>query len=505
MRGIDEPHATNLSPSVLRSVVLCLLTAVGSARGVTYSQIDALAASDPAPYDLLGVSVAASGNTAVVGAFGDDDHGNASGSAYVFDIPTGNELFKLTASDAAADDLFGISVAVSGSTAVIGAYQDDDHGNASGSAYVFDIATGSELLKLTASDASANDLFGYSVAISGNAAVIGAYQNDDHGSASGSAYVFDVTTGNELFKLTASDASAGDRFGASVALSGNAAVIGAYQDDDMGGASGSAYVFDISTGSELFKLTASDGRAGDQFGYSVALSGGRAIVGANEDDHSGTNSGSAYLFDVSTGDELFKLTASDGTSGDRLGASVAGSGNRAVVGADRDDDRGTNSGAAYVFDMTTGAEISKLIASDGAAHDNFGIALAISGSTTVIGAYGDNHDSVNVGSAYVFASAIPGDINGDGTVDVADLGLLAAQWGTAGLPPDNADIAPFPGGDGTVNVADLGLLAANWSDGSGQSLSGATAVPLPSAGLAALTFVGALAFRRRAAMATSLP
>ncbi len=143
-----------------------------------------------------------------------------------------------------------------------------------------------------ASDATAADDFGYSVAISGNTAIVGAHGNDDVGLESGSAYLFDITTGNQLAKLTASDAAARDWFGRSVAISDNTAIVGAYGD---GG--GSAYLFDITTGNQLAKLTASDAATDDLFGYSVAISGNTAIVGACFDDDAGDWSGSAYLFE----------------------------------------------------------------------------------------------------------------------------------------------------------------------------------------------------------------
>ena len=139
-----------------------------------------------------------SGDTAVVGAFLDNSPLPDAGSAYIF-VRTGGvwtQQAKLTASDAAAGDRFGTSVAVSGDTAVVGAYFDDDAGSSSGSAYAF-VRTGGvwmQQAKLTASDAAANDQFGYSVALSGDTAVVGAYQDDDAGSNSGSAYVF-VRTG----------------------------------------------------------------------------------------------------------------------------------------------------------------------------------------------------------------------------------------------------------------------------------------------------------------------
>jgi hypothetical protein len=203
--------------------------------------------------------------------------------------PTWSEQQKLTASDAAWNDDFGTSVALSGDTAVVGAPFDDDAGSASGSAYVF-VRSGtrwSQQQKLTASDAAPNDDFGLAVALSGDTAVVGAENN--------SAYVFvrSGTRWSEQQKLTASDAAAGAGgfFGNSVAVSGDTAVVGAYADVDAGGDSGAAYVF-VRSGtrwSEQQKLTASDAAAGIRFGNSVAVSGDTAVVGAYADD-------SAYVF-----------------------------------------------------------------------------------------------------------------------------------------------------------------------------------------------------------------
>jgi len=364
-----------------------------------------LTASDAAADDEFGYSVAVSGNTAVVGARHDDDAGTLSGSAYLFDVTTGSQLYKLTASDAAAVDLFGTSVAISGNTAVVGAEGDDDVGSSSGAAYLFDVTTGNQLYKLTASDIWASDKFGISVAISGNVAIVGAYGNSDAGLTSGSAYLFDVSTGNELFKLTASDAAEGDNFGYAVAISGNTAIVGARYDDDAGSLSGSAYLFDVTTGNQLFKLTASDAAADDKFGVSVAISGNTAIVGAYADDDGGSGSGSAYLFDVTTGNQLFKLTASDAFSIDVFGISVAISGNTAIVGAERNDDDGGDSGSAYLFDVTTGNQLIKLTASDAAANDRFGISVAISGVTAIVGANENDDAGGGSGSAYLFDAA----------------------------------------------------------------------------------------------------
>jgi len=331
--------------------------------GASWSEQQKLTASDGAADDRFGYSVSVSGDTAVVGAHCDDDNGVDSGSAYVFARSgmSWSEQTKLTASDAAADDHFGRCVSVSGNTALVGMPYDDDNGTDSGSAYVFVRlgASWSEQTKLTASDGAANDWFGLSVSLSGDTALVGAHCDDDNGADSGSAYVF-VRSGaswSEEPKLTASDGAAGDYFGYSVSVSGDTAVMGAYGDEDSGADSGSAYVFIRSAGvwTQQQKLTASDGAASDWFGCSASVSGDTALVGAHYDDDNGADSGSAYVF-VRSGvvwTEEQKLTASDGAANDWFGISVSVSGDTALVGANQDDGAATSDeGAAYFFDLS---------------------------------------------------------------------------------------------------------------------------------------------------------
>jgi lysophospholipase L1-like esterase len=318
---------------------------------------------------------------------------------------------KLLASDGVADDRFGTLVALSGVTAVVGA-QMSGNPTIPGSAYVFryDGSGWFEQAKLTASDAAADDRFGYVVAVSGDTAVVGAFRDDDNGTDSGSAYVFryDGSSWIEEQKLLASDGNIGDSFGSWVAISGDTIVVGAYLGYDGGNRPGSAYVFryDGSSWVEESKLAASDGEADDWFGVSVAVSGDTAVVGASGGDDNGTDSGSAYVFhyDGSSWIEQPKLTASDGAALDGFGLRVAVSGDTAVVGASGDDDNGENSGSAYVFryDGSSWIEQPKLTASDGAALDGFGTGVAVSGDTAVVGAFFDDDNGTNSGSAYVF-------------------------------------------------------------------------------------------------------
>jgi len=353
-------------------------------------------ATDGVAGGFFGFSVAADGNLVVVGAYGDNDRGDDTGSAYVFDVTTRQPLFKLLASDGKAHDWFGYSSAISGNVAVIGARFDR---TGSGSAYIFDVTTGEQRFKLIADDGHANDEFGFSVSISGNIAVVGAHFADDLGNGSGSAYAFDATTGQQLFKLLASDGAAGDGFGYSVAVSGNLAVIGSPFDDDRGSESGSAYVFDVTTGQQIAKLLPVSGRG---FGHSVAMSGNLAVIGGEGNSLNGRFSGSASVFDVMTGQQLFMLLPSDGAINDHFGTSVSISGNKAVIGAYQDKDNGGASGSAYIFDVTTGEQLSKLLAADGDRNDYFGNSVAISDSVAVIGTPNNDIKGRDSGSAYVF-------------------------------------------------------------------------------------------------------
>ncbi len=367
--------------------------------------------------DDFGISVAVSGDTVVVGAYGAADAGPDSGSAYVFVRSGGSwtEQDRLTASDATAGDHFGNSVAVSGDTVVVGAYRAADAGPGSGSAYVFVRSGGSwtEQDRLTASDAAADDRFGRSVAVSGDTVVVGAYGDDDpdYGSMSGSAYVFVRSGGSwtERAMLTADeDSAADDYFGRSVAVSGDTVVVGAYGDDDGGSRSGSAYVF-VRTEygyDPQAKLTAADAAADDFFGRSVAVSGDTVVVGAYGDDDDGSSSGSAYVFVRSGGGwtQQPKLTATDAAAYDVFGYSVAVSGDTVVVGAHCDDDAGDMSGAVYVFARSGSGwtEQAKLTAADADADDKFGVSVAVSDDTLAVGAYGDADAGPSSGSAYVF-------------------------------------------------------------------------------------------------------
>lgn len=341
-----------------------------------------------------------------------------SGAAAYAATPTITEVEKLIAADGAGADYFGYSVAVDGDTAVIGAYGDDDLGNESGAAYIYtrDAAGAwSQQQKLTASDGVADDRFGWVVAVEGDIAVVGRESYDYFTPPNGAAYVFTRDSAGvwtERQKLTAYDGFAGDRFGESLAMSGNTIVVGAKGDDDQGTYSGSVYVFTSDSAgawSLQQKLIANQGASADWFGGALDIDGDTAVITASGYDFSPTiaDSGIVYVFTrdgSGVWTEQQGLLPSDPAS-NLYGQSVAVNGDSVVIGASVDDQTGVNAGAAYVFTRdSTGAwnDQQKLTASDAAAGDYFGQSVDIEGTTLVIGAYGDDDNGTDAGSAYAF-------------------------------------------------------------------------------------------------------
>ncbi len=379
-----------------------------------------LFASGGAASDFFGTSVAISGDTAIVGAYFDDVGVNiAQGSAYVFTRSgmTWIQQAQLTAAGGASSDYFGRSVAISGDTAIVGAYRDDVGANVNqGSAFVF-VRTGTtwtQQAQLTAAGGAAADEFGYSVAISGDTAIVGA-NSDDVGASidQGSVYVFtrSGTTWSQQAQLTATSGAAADYFGGSVAITGNTAIVTASSDDVGANVDqGSVYVFTrVGLGwTQQAQLNATNGGAGDFFGTSVAISGDTAIVGASSVDM-GSNQwqGSAYVFTRSgtSWTQQAQLIAADGEAYDHFGTSVALSGDTAVVGADYKLNPDLSQGAAYVFTRsgTTWTQQAKISDASGTSQDKFGGAVAVSADTLIVGAAEDDVGAnMNQGSAHLF-------------------------------------------------------------------------------------------------------
>jgi hypothetical protein len=426
--------------------------------------------------------VALSGDTMIVGAPGDSsaatgvntadagpssDTASNSGAAYVF-VRNGSNWTQqayLKASNTGENDNFGWSVAISGDTAVVGAYgessaatgvdnttpgQADDSASNSGAAYVF-VRSGSTWTQqayLKASNTGANDNFGASVAVTGDTALIGAQyegsaatgidnqspgQADDSANGSGAAYVF-VRSGSTWAQqayLKASNTDAGDEFGSAVAASGDTVVVGAQlessaatgvnntnpgQSNNGASKSGAAYIFarSGSTWMQQAYVKASNTLSLAYFGDSVAISNDTVVVGAGNDSNGPGSSGSAYVFarSGSTWSQQAYLKASNADELDFFGDSVAISGDALIVGAPYEASAATGvnntnpgqsdnsvyrSGAAYLFvrSGSTWAQEAYLKSSNPKVDDLFGFSVAISGPTLVVGA-------TVAGAVYVF-------------------------------------------------------------------------------------------------------
>lgn len=381
----------------------------------TPRQLAKLLAGHGAQGDSFGTSVSIDGDTALIGADGDEDH---KGAAYVLvrnAAGAWTQQAKLTArDDGVAWDQFGQSVSLDGDTALIGApgknYLTTE---SSGIAYVF-VRNGStwvEQAKLMSYAQPVLGHFGCSVSLDGDTALVGASGHPDHGEQSGAAFVFvrtaDVWT--RQAKLLAGDGTNYDYFGSSVSVDGDTALIGAVGDMDQ---AGSAYIFvrNGSTWAQQAKLSAIDGEPDDIFG-TVSLSGDTALIGSAWNDARGKDSGSAYIF-VRTGppdnpqwQQQAKLLAGDGAEEDHFGLSVSLSGNTALVGAPYDDDREEDAGSAYIFVRDaagTWRQRTELRADDGERNNFLGSSVSLSGSTALIGTPWDRDLGYVAGAAYVF-------------------------------------------------------------------------------------------------------
>ncbi len=468
-----------------------------------------LTASDGAAGDNFGFSVAVSGSTIVVGAIGHADGSNVDqGVAYVFEQNgdgTWAQQSELTASDGAQDDSFGTAVAVSGGTVVVGA--PCHPGSASGScgpgaAYVFTQSGGTwtQQAKLTASDGKAGDDFGWSVGVDGSTIVVGAPGHTVGPNAGeGAAYVFvqSGATWSQQSELTASGGAADDNFGTSVSVSGSTAVAGApYHTVGSNSGQGAAYVFVGSgeTWGQQAELTSSDGAANDQFGGSVGLDGSTAVAGAAYHTvASNSRQGAAYVFadNAGTWSQQAELTASDGAKDDYFGWSVALSGGTAVVGSTTYYGASNSQGAAYVFAQNgdgTWSQQAEVTASDGGQH-SFGYSVSVVGSTAVAGAPSHTVGSNNFqGTAYVFGSSGP-----SYTLSAAPSSLTLVQ-GSQGT--STITIAPANGFSGSVSLSALGLptgVTAAFSPNPASSTSTLTLTASGTAttGTAAVLLTGA--------------
>jgi len=426
---------------------------------------------DGAGGEKFGISAAHSGFFAIVGTPFDDDMGDWSGSAYVFQRIGQDwvQAEKLFASDADEDDRFGFSVAIAGEYAAVGSRYNQDLGYGTGAVYVYKHVGNDwiETDKLLPLDASPNDLYGNAIDMTEDYMVVGAHLDTDLGFSAGAAYVYERSGTNwtEVQKLTASDGNFDDRFGFDVSVAGNTILVGAYGTDPAGPQSGSAYVFERIGGTwvETQKLLPSDGSADSRFGISMDLDPTRALIGANFDSQVATGAGAAYVFEkiAGTWTEVSKLVAADSGVGDFFGDSVSIQGDRAIVGAFNNDEVGPDAGAVYQYERAPGGgwnETSKFFSSDIAGSDTFGNAVSLSGNTMLITSRHDDDQGDDSGSAYFFSIDSRTEMAQDKSI-ISLSGGGAVTFDISTCPPRAGDIYALLGSiSGTSPGIDMGLF-----------------------------------------------
>ncbi|NCR14605.1 MAG: PEP-CTERM sorting domain-containing protein [Microcystis aeruginosa SX13-11] len=351
----------------------------------------------PANNDAFGISVSTSDNNVLVGAVG------ASGSAYLFDTVTGNLQKTFLNPTPGNNELFGSSVSISGNNILVGAAGDNTGNTFSGATYLFDAVTGNLQRTFFSPTPAVFDRFGYSVSISGNNVLIGADWDDAGATDSGAAYLFNAVTGSLQKTFLNPTPANSDFFGFSVSISDNNVLIGAYGDNALGNNNGAAYLYDAVTGS-LRKTFLNPTPSSDQdlFGFSVSVSGNNILIGAPRDGTAAPFSGAAYLFDAVTGSLRKTFLHPAPGFEDWFGLSTSISGDRILIGARGDDTGATYSGAAYLFDAVTGNLLQTFLNPTPANNDQFGFSVSVSGNNVLIGAFNDDTGATNAGAAYLF-------------------------------------------------------------------------------------------------------
>jgi len=409
----------------------------------------------------VGSAVELSNGRVIVGNFSNADGGVFSQGVYVFDAANGTPAPTLVPGRPNGSRGFGFSLSAVGDDVLVGSpLLEPGQPGFDGVSLVFDAATGLEtgFFPLPVSERT---LSGWSTALTADRAVLaspaGGYANP------GLVRVFDRATGAVERELFPDDASSGLGFGLSIDALGDTALIGAPFGAAQGSFGGAAYLFDLSTGQQLMKLRAPDPRVGDDFGWAVALTDTLAIVAApTRGNDSVSDRGSVFFYDRATGQLVREIVPADAFSDWRFGESLAVDGDTLVVGA---GDAGPfeNSGAAYVFELSTGVEQFKLVPRDADAGDRFGASVAIEGGRIAVGAPGDDELGADAGAVYVFSATqpcTPSDVAEPlGQLDVEDIDAFMHAF-TAGDPLADID-DPF----GVLDLEDIDVFITSFLAG----------------------------------------
>jgi FG-GAP repeat len=387
---------------------------------------------------LFANAVAISGTNALISSVGGEEGESDLAKVYLFDTLTGNKLQTYRNPTPKSGDMFGNSIAISEDKVLIGAPRDHNKGGV----HLYDKLTGQLLQSFFKPNGDGGDYFGSSVAMSGNRVLIGTPYDDNGAPNTGAAYLYDATTGELLQTFKNPTPEAGDLFGYSVAISGNKVIIGAFLDDTGATDSGTAYLFNADTGELVHTILNPNPGDADLFAGAVDIDGDKILISARADDTTDViDAGAVYLFDAGTGKQLQTFANPTPESGDMFGVSVAISGNQVLIGASGDNTGAANSGATYLFDATTGNLSATFTNPTVAEGDLFGNAVDIDRGNVVIGAIGDDEKGANTGAAYVYDQA-----NYKYYVSSSDIGTVGS------ISYKDEDILVYDSKDGTWSM-----------------------------------------------------
>ncbi len=403
------------------------------------------------PSDRFGSSVALGEGIAAIGAPRLADPFGPDGAVFLFDPMTGDEIASIRSSCATDSSLFGSEIAIAGQTLTISAPLEQQSETIAGAVYVYDITTQQLLHVLSPDSDEWIYRFGTKVAVNESVIAVSAYRTGGRTFQSGSVFLFDRVTGQQIAELQPEGGSDSDDFGASMSMTEDRLVVGAYTDDEQGGIAGAAYLFDLSDRSQIAKLIAIDSPS-RFFGSSIAMDDQTIAVGNPFNNDNGPAVGAVHLYDASTGAPLRRIDPEQIAESIGFGFNVSVGSGLVFIASGLPED--TTRTVVRVVDIATGEQRASLLPDSVMPAQRFGAAIAARDSTVLIGApYFQG--STPPGQAFVFSLACQGDTTSDGTVDLADLNLVLANFGLQTLDGD-------ANSDGIVDLADLNIVLASF-------------------------------------------
>ncbi len=454
---------------VLRALLLSVTTISGTLAAAdltpVVSQRCYILEAEPDNYHRFGAFVAIENDIVMIGRTHETSLDHA--PVYLYDAALCEEQSRLLGEGTDADDRFGRRGAMAHGTVIASAERDHVGTVRSGSVRLFDVSSGDELATLVPETLDEDMMFGHSVGLSDNLAIVTAPFAREDSLVVPAVFVFDMKSGQQLHRFSVGSNST--HFGASIAIHGQIALVGAPRDSTRGEFAGAAHLYDLTTGLEIAKLLASDSQTLDAFGSTVVLAevngSLRAYIGAPGDRDHGFATGAVYVFDALTGAERSKFVPATADLGDEFGSEIAIDGRYAVVSAPRTHIGPLLHGQAYFVDLITEAiSLPFQPESEILHHAEFGSAVGLdvrgNHAIAVIGAAGDPTNGLISGAAYLFDFDLTGlcrsDIDASGETGLGDLLQILSTWGPCGgCAPDLDD-------DGTVGLSDLLQVLALW-------------------------------------------